>query len=144
MLFDEVIDHIIFRNKTDLPFHILTWKKIMDYLSEYKPEKISPEEERLLSNSITGEWDIKLPYDDDLEIWTNKGLKEGFRKNEVYRQIGKFRSKPCAMGNYSWITGADIFLCEHSIDEETGIGMITISYNMDAPFFKNQVENAEK
>ena len=140
-LFGEVIPHIIFNNKTDLPFHILTWKKVMEYLSEFKTEKINPGEERLLSNSTTGEWHIELPDEDDFEIWKDKGLKSGTKKNEVYHEIGKFRSKPCASGEYSWINGTDIFLCNYAIDPETGIGMITLSYNMDAPFFKNQEQN---
>lgn len=140
-MFDEVIGHIIFNNKTDLLFYIETWKKVMDGLSEFKPEKINPGEERLLDNSTTGEWHIGSPSGDDFKTWEEKGLKNGIKPNEVYHQIGKFRSKPCASGNYVWINGTDIFLCEHTIDPETGIGMITISYNMNAPFFQNQEQN---
>lgn len=143
MFSDEVIGHIIFNNKTDLPFDISTCKKVMDGLSSFKSEKVGPGQERLLDNSTTGEWHIELPYGDDFKIWTEKGLESGYMKpNEVYHQIGKFRSQSCVSGNYSWITGTDIFLCKHAIDPETGIGMITFSYNMDAPFFKNQARNA--
>jgi hypothetical protein len=140
-MFDEVIGHIIFNNKTDLLFYIATWKKVMDGLSEFKTEKINPGEERLLDNSTTGEWHIELPFGDDFKTWEEKGLKSGTKPNEVYHQIGKFRSQSGISGKYVWINGTDIFLCEHSIDSETGMGMITISYNMDAPFFQNQGQN---
>ena len=144
-LSDAVIGHIILNNKTDLPFEVSTWKKVMDGLSEFEPEIIGSKQERLLDNSSTGEWHLTLPFGDYFEKWTEKGLESGYMKpNEVYYQIGKFRSQPCASGNYSWITGTDIFLCERTIDPETGIGMITISYNTEAPFFKNQVQNDEK
>lgn len=142
---DEVISHIIVKNETDLLFYIATWKKVMDGLNEFKTEKISPCEERLLDNSTTGEWYIESPYGDDFKTWKEKGLESGYMKpNEVYHHIGKFRSQPCVSGKYVWITGTEIFLCNYTIDQDTGIGMITISYNMDAPFFKNQIENSNK
>jgi hypothetical protein len=141
-LFDEVVGHIIFNNKTDLPFEVSTWKKVMDGLSKFEPEIIGSKQERLLSNSTTGEWHLTLPYGDDFKIWTEKGLESGYMKpNEVYHQIGKFRSQSGVSGKYAWINGTDIFLCEHTIDPKTGMGMITLSYNMDAPFFKNQKQN---
>lgn len=144
MYSNEVIGHIIFNNKTDLPFEVSTWKKVMDGLSEFKSEKVNPGEKLLLDNSTVGEWHIELPNEDeDYQKWTEKGLKSGYMKpNEVYHQIGKFRSQPGVSGKYSWINGTDIFICEHTIDLESKIGMITISYNMDASFFKNQEQNA--
>jgi len=139
---DEAISHIILNNKTDLPFNVLTFKKILDGMSSLESEIIGPNKEKLLNNSITGEWYLEIPSDDNFTKWIEKGLKRGYEEpNDVYIHIGKFRSEPCITGEYCWITGTNIFLCEHTTDSETGIGMVTISYNMDAPFFKNQEQN---
>jgi hypothetical protein len=64
--------------------------------------------------------------DDDWNQWKEYGL-------ENYINLGKFRSDPCAMNNYSWMEWPDIFNCIYSKCEPSSenniIGLVTFIYS---------------
>ena len=54
-----------------------------------------------------GEWHLDSMFynDEDSKIWKDRGLQK-------YHVVGKFRSDPCALGNYSWMEFDDgVFDC---------------------------------
>jgi hypothetical protein len=59
--------------------------------------------------SVVGEWHIHSMFPPEYKehriLWLERGMGE-------HRDIGKFRSDPCASGNYSWID--DRFSCIYS------------------------------
>jgi hypothetical protein len=61
---------------------------------------------------------------EERKIWIEKGFSK-------YTNIGKFRSSPCASGNYSWLHHEDIFECIFSkieSSENEVNGQISFSY----------------
>lgn len=89
-------ESIIFKNKSGLPITICTWIKKSEGLSETKDVYVKDTEEVKLISS-TGEWYLETMFEDrkDIDLWESHGYK--------ILEIGKFRSKPCASNNYSWM-----------------------------------------
>jgi len=65
--------------------------------------------EKLVIHSSVGEWHVNsmLTNEEDYKLWREGGLK-------WYVNLGKFRSNPCASGNYSWMEWEHIFDCVYS------------------------------
>jgi hypothetical protein len=115
----KVTEYIRFRNNTDLPIMVNAWtKNIM------KSVRVGPLTEMILNSSV-GEWhmDSMLYNEEDNKIWKDQGLQK-------YHIIGKFRSDPCILGNYSWMEYDDgVFRCVYTelLSTEDGIkGHITL------------------
>lgn len=115
------IKHIIFKNAS--PFTVIVESFIDDSISS-KCVRVSPEE-TVLVNSCVGEWHLhSMLGREDRKIWDT--LDNCRYKN--ISTIGKFRSNPCASGNYSWIDYDAIFDCVYSENSENVItGLITFS-----------------
>jgi hypothetical protein len=99
---------INFHNNTDLSVTIESW---VDGSNEFQTKNINPGE-KLVINSSVGEWHL-----------TNYNLKNC----KTTWNIGKFRSDPCASGNYSWMEYDDEFQCEYSKIPENISGLITLT-----------------
>jgi len=86
---------------------------------------IRPQEKKFLHSSV-GEWhmDSMFPAGEDRDLWENAGLGN-------HLIIGKFRSDPCASGNYSWMEYYEPFDCIYSTvnDDEKAKGLITFVMN---------------
>lgn len=103
--------YIHFHNDTKLPVMADAW---VDGSNTLKCLKVEPKT-RLILHSSVGEWHLNsiFPDSEDDEIWKKKGF-DGSR----YVILGKFRSDPCASGNYSWMEYDDPFECVYSEFEE--------------------------
>lgn len=112
--------NIHFHNDTDLPIMIDAWTK-----NHLKSTRVAPKETILLYSSV-GEWHINSMFDDPIDnaAWKDAGLKK-------YLHVGKFRSDPCASGNYSWLEyDDDKFNIEYSKKDDNIVrGVITFSLN---------------
>ena len=117
--------YIHFHNDTDLPIVVEGWVSTSYGLSTLKGLTVQSGE-KLIVHSSVGEWHLNTMFQnaEDLETWKKKGL-DGNR----YTIIGKFRSDPCASGNYSWMEYDDSpFECvysEFAEPIENVFGMIT-------------------
>ena len=76
---------INFHNNTSEVIILETWTDVMPGLSSFKSKTISPGEKLAIYSSV-GEWYIS---------------------DNSYCNIGKFRSDPCASGEYSWLENED-------------------------------------
>jgi hypothetical protein len=117
------VKFIYFVNDTDLPLMIGSWV----VANALECIKIAPREKRLI-NSIVGEWHMNtmLP-EEDKKLWNNH------EKLQKVTHIGKFRSRPCASGNYSWMNYDNLFNCVYSkLDEPVNgaKGIMTFSINL--------------
>jgi len=119
------MSYIDFHNNTELPIMIDAWDNC-----KLKCIKIKPQEKLTIYSSV-GEWHINAMFtnESDRKIWNDNGLK-----NLII--IGKFRSEPCASGNYSWMEYEGPFDCEYSkyydldLDLDKNIkGLITFKKN---------------
>jgi hypothetical protein len=112
---------IHFHNSTKLPVTIDSW---IDGSNTMYSRKINPGEKSIIHSSV-GEWHINSILDkkEDKKIWTDEGLSK-------YTILGKFRSQPCASGNYSWMEWEEIFDCVYSNYDLGGNvkGLITFVY----------------
>ena len=101
---------IHFYNKTDLPVMIDSWmdESWVEESCCLQTIRVGPREKRLIHSSV-GEWILHTMFDNeqDKKLWENKGYNK-------YNNIGKFRSRPCAQGNYSWMEYDEPFLCIYS------------------------------
>jgi hypothetical protein len=115
------IKHIIFKNAS--PLTIIIESFVDDSISS-KCVRVGPEE-TVLVTSCVGEWHLhSMLEQEDRKLWDT--LDNGRYKNIT--TIGKFRSNPCASGNYSWIDYDAIFDCLYSENSENIIkGVITFS-----------------
>jgi hypothetical protein len=116
------VKYIYFINDTDLPLMIDSWV----VSNALECIKIAPREKRLI-HSIVGEWHMNamLP-EEDRKLWDNH------EKLHNVTLIGKFRSRPCASGNYSWMNYDNLFNCVYSkLDEPVNgaKGSMTFSFN---------------
>jgi hypothetical protein len=104
-LFGEPVKYIHFCNDTDFPVNIGSW---VDGSNTMSFARIPPRKTLILHSSV-GEWhmDSMLDDDHDQKIWLDAGLG-----NRTI--IGKFRSEPCASGNYSWLEYDEPFDCIYS------------------------------
>uniref|UniRef100_A0A6C0B7C1 Uncharacterized protein n=1 Tax=viral metagenome TaxID=1070528 RepID=A0A6C0B7C1_9ZZZZ len=114
----EPIKFIYFKNCTDLPLQIGAWT---DGSNIMKTVRIGPGEKWMLHSSV-GEWHMNSMFyaGPDRDLWTKAGL-------EKHNIIGKFRSCPCASGNYSWMEYYEPFECNYSeLDDEYIKGFIQL------------------
>ena len=114
--------YIHFHNNTDMPILVEGWVDKTYGLSTLKSLKVLVGEKVVIHSSV-GEWHLYSMFteSEDREIWKKKGFGD-----YKYLNIGKFRSDPCASGNYSWVD--DPFECVYSELEEpieNAIGLIT-------------------
>ena len=85
-----------FINKSGLPINIETWQTLSSGIESLHSVLVKPDEEYIMP-STTREWYLQTYLDTDMcDQWIEIGIKPGY-------QIGKFRNKPCASGNYSWM-----------------------------------------
>lgn len=114
----KVTEHIKFLNNTDLPINVGGFQN-----GTFEEVRVGPGEETVLYSTV-GEWHLDSMFynDEDSKIWKDRGLKK-------YSNVGKFRSDPCALGNYSWMEFDDgVFSCAYTelLSSEDGIkGHIT-------------------
>ena len=95
--------YVIFHNNTELPVMVDSWIK-----NSLKCLRVGPQEKLVIHSSV-GEWHVNSMLDDenDYKVWREGGL-------EWYVNLGKFRSNPCASGNYAWMEWEHIFDCVYS------------------------------
>ena len=85
-----------FINNSGLPINIETWQPEAPGLQTMKSVLVKSGEKIILASS-TGEWYLQTYLDEEFaDEWISAGLRTG-------DQIGKFRNKPCASGDYSWM-----------------------------------------
>ena len=115
------IKHITFKNAS--PLTVIIESFVDDSISS-KCIRVGPAE-TVVVNSCVGEWHLHSMLNrEDRKIWDT--LDNCRYKN--ISTIGKFRSNPCASGNYSWIDYDAIFDCLYSENSENVIkGLITFS-----------------
>ena len=119
----EPIKYIYFHNTTKLPLQICRWITGSDTL---KSTRIGPNEKHLLHSSV-GEWHMNSMFfnSETRKIWIDNSL-------DYMILVGKFRSTPCASGNYVWMEyDRTPFNCEYTEIEnpENNIkGLMTITY----------------
>lgn len=119
--------YMYFYNNTHLPIMIEAW---VDGSNKLHTQKINAGEKYLVNSSV-GEWHLNSMFREtkDYKDWT-----EYFGKNSMgftkYALVGKFRSKPCAWGNYSWMEYEEPFSLFYSKEDPdvNGIdGLMTYS-----------------
>jgi len=95
--------YINFHNNSDLPIMIDSWVK-----NSLRCLRVGPQEKLIIHSSV-GEWHVNsmLDKENDYKQWREGGLK-------WYVNLGKFRSDPCATGNYAWMEWEHIFDCVYS------------------------------
>ena len=95
--------YINFHNNSELPIMVDSWVNNSLHCLRVGPG------EKLVIHSSVGEWHVNsmLSDDEDYKLWKEGGLT-------WYTNIGKFRSNPCASGNYSWMEWDHIFDCVYS------------------------------
>jgi hypothetical protein len=113
--------YIYFHNDTELPLIVDSW--IIGSNKLYC-RKIEAGERKIIHSSV-GEWHLNFMFtDDDYQLWVKKE-PEFTKYNRCL--LGNFRSKPCAMGEYSWMEYDEPFHCEYSVlepDENKVTGQI--------------------
>jgi hypothetical protein len=115
----EPIKYIWFHNDTDLPILISAWSDGSNILQQ---TRISPQEKRIVHSSV-GEWHMDSMFEAgyDREAWATAGL-------ENHLVIGKFRSSPCASGNYSWMEYYEPFDCIYT-KTDNSLDLVTFIKN---------------
>jgi len=90
-------------------------------LSSLKTVIVNPGE-KLIVCSTVGEWhiDSMLCNEEHSNPWVQRGL-------EKYNDVGKFRSQPCASGNYAWMEYDEPFTCTYSEAEGDVKGLIILT-----------------
>ena len=85
-----------FINKSGLPVNLETWKTKCFGMEQMENRLVLPGKKVVLASS-TGEWYLNTYLDYEMcDQWTKAGLRTGDR-------VGKFRDRPCAFGDYSWM-----------------------------------------
>ena len=97
------IQYIYFHNDSDLPVIVEGWQNTKSGISALVETRVEPRQQ-LIVHSTVGEWHMNSMFYDDKDIERWKGL-------EKHSIIGKFRSRPCASGNYSWLEYDEPFRC---------------------------------
>jgi hypothetical protein len=117
-MFGKTTEHIKFLNNTDLPINVYGFQN-----GVWAGLTVRPSEEVVLYSTV-GEWHLDSMFynDEDSKIWKDQGLQK-------YHIVGKFRSDPCALGDFSWMEFNDgAFNCVYTelLSTEDGIkGHIT-------------------
>jgi hypothetical protein len=95
--------YVNFHNSSDLPIMVDAWVN-----NSLRCLRVGPGEMCVIYSSV-GEWHVNSMLTDeaDWKLWREGGLK-------WYVNLGKFRSDPCASGNYSWMEWEHIFDCVYS------------------------------
>ena len=130
-MYQESPMYIRFHNDTPFPIMINAWVKRSNVMKCLRIEK----GENLIIHSSVGEWhmDSMLNSKEDRQIWTDAGL-------ENHHIIGKFRSSPCAQGNYSWMEYYEPFDCVYSEDKGEEVpGLITLQFTNNKKSDKDEV-----
>lgn len=96
---------INFHNNTSQSITLEAWSEVKNGITSLKSTFVLPGEKLFVYSSV-GEWIIN--------------------DNEFYR-IGKFRSQPCASGNYSWINQNEYECIYSETNENDIIGLMTFS-----------------
>ena len=115
--------YINFHNMSELPIMIDSW---VDGSHKLHCLRVGPGEKLVIESSV-GEWHINSMLDDeaDRNMWSIRGLKN-------FINLGKFRSDPCASGNYAWMEWPYIFDCVYSkcesCSENNVHGLVTFTY----------------
>jgi len=87
----------IFINSSGLPINLETWQtKRVSGLETLNAVLVKTGEQIVLPSS-NGEWYLQTYLSKE---FADEWIQDGFR---VGYQIGKFRNKPCTLGNYSWM-----------------------------------------
>ena len=121
-MFQEV-KYINLHNDTDFPFMIDSW---VDGSNKLQCLEVKPREKLVIHSSV-GEWHMNSMFfnSETRKIWIDNGL-------DYMILVGKFRSTPCASGNYVWMEyDRTPFNCEYTEIEnpENNIkGLMTITY----------------
>ena len=114
------VEYIHFHNATPFPLMIDTW--INTTLESYR---VPPHHLILLKSSV-GEWNMNTLFPDrkDRELW------DQYKNLRHFTQIGKFRNKPCAQGNYAWMEYEKPFHCIYGEFSNSQVkGLITFSWS---------------
>lgn len=121
IIMDKTIKQIWFHNNTDLHINLSGWVTVMDGLSSLKTTVVNPGE-KIIAFSTVGEWHLDSMFfnDEYYKPWIQRGLQK-------YHNVGKFRSQPCASGNYSWMEYDEPFVCQYSEIEDDVKGLITLT-----------------
>ena len=85
-----------FINNSGLPINLETWQTKAPGLETLNAVLVKTGEQ-IVVPSTTGEWYLQTYLKNE---FADEWIQDGFR---VGYQIGKFRSKPCASGDYSWM-----------------------------------------
>lgn len=111
----KITKYIYFHNNTDLPILVDSFVENSIFCLTIK---VNPREKLILHSSV-GEWHIHSMFEssEHRQIWRENGLD-----NCVI--VGKFRSDPCASGNYSWLEDNRFECVYEKIENET---IITLS-----------------
>lgn len=125
--------YIYFHNNTGLPMIVETcFGNNFDEFFNRKAFTIKPHERHLVHNEKKDvcEWRLHTSFDfydkENIKVWTDRGLN-------YVTNIGRFRNKPYASGNYSWleVDVEDLFEVEYSEIVAYGVkGQITLSEKM--------------
>ena len=100
MSFLKVVENIEFFNNTEEPILVESWQ---DGTNQMQSVKIEAGQQTTVTSCV-GEWHM------------NSG--------KSHKYIGKFRSNPCASGNYSWMETRDYNCCYQNTNN---IALITLS-----------------
>jgi hypothetical protein len=94
--------YINFHNNSELPIMVDSWVN-----NSLRCLRVGPGEKVVIHSSV-GEWHVNsMLTDEDYKLWRDGGLNR-------YITLGKFRSDPCASGNYSWMEWEHIFDCVYN------------------------------
>ena len=86
-----------FINNSGLPVNLETWQPERVPGLETLNAVLVKTGEQIVLPSLTGEWYLQTYLSKELaDEWIAAGLRPG-------EHVGKFRSKPCASGDYSWM-----------------------------------------
>lgn len=85
-----------FKNNTEYPIIVESWKTKMLGLEEYTGVTVLPGETIEMISSV-GEWLLSSLFEDEkyIDIWEKAGL-------EFTSRLAKFRTEPCFNGDYTW------------------------------------------
>jgi hypothetical protein len=97
--------YVNFHNSSELPIMVDSW---IDGSNSFRSLRVGPQEKLVIHSSV-GEWHVNSMLVDEADY---KPWREGALK--WYVNLGKFRSDPCASGNYSWMEWEHIFDCVYS------------------------------
>jgi len=97
--------YINFHNNSELPIMVDSW---IDGSNSLRCLRVGPGEKLVIHSSV-GEWHVNsmLTNEEDYKLWSEGKLNR-------YVTLGKFRSDPCASGNYAWMEWEHIFDCVYN------------------------------